>query len=71
MTISALSYVLVTNRPYRTERYSNNCFDRALMDDIEYEGTVKWELQLVDLIYQKTTKLEIFAGGESILDWLR
>ena len=38
------------------------------MDDIEYEGTVKWELQLVDHIYQKTNSRD-FAGGESILDW--
>ena len=42
---------------------------RALMDDIEYEGTVKWGVTIVDHITKDNSR--DFAGGESILDWLQ
>ena len=44
---------------------------RALMGDIEYEGTVKWGVTTSrSFTYQKDNSAD-FAGGESILDWLR
>ena len=43
---------------------------RALMDDIEYEGTVKWGVTTSRSYLPKDNSRD-FAGGESILDWLR
>ena len=43
---------------------------RALMDDIEYEGTVKWGVTTSRSYLPKDNSAD-FAGGESILDWLR
>ena len=42
---------------------------RAIMGDIDYEGTVKWGVTTSRSTCQKI--LGRFAGGESILDWLR
>ena len=41
---------------------------RALMDDIEYEGTVKWGVTTSRSYLPKDNSRD-FAGGESILDW--
>ena len=43
---------------------------RALMEDIEYEGTVKWGVTTSQSYLPKDNSRD-FAGGESILDWLR
>ena len=43
---------------------------RALMDDIEYEGTVKWGVTTSQSYLPKDNSRD-FANGESILDWLR
>lgn len=43
---------------------------RALMDDIEYEGTVKWGVTTSRSYLPKDNSRD-FASGESILDWLR
>ena len=43
---------------------------RALMDDIEYEGTVKWGVTTSRSYLPKDNSRD-FAGGESILNWLR
>ena len=43
---------------------------RALMDDIEYEGTVKWGVTTSQSYLPKDNSRD-FASGESILDWLR
>lgn len=43
---------------------------RALMGDIEYEGTVKWGVTTSQSYLPKDNSCD-FAGGESILDWLR
>ena len=43
---------------------------RALMDDIEYEGTVKWGVTTSRSYLPKDNSAD-FSGGESILDWLR
>ena len=43
---------------------------RALMDDIEYEGTVKWGVT-TSQSYLPNDNSRDFASGESILDWLR
>ena len=43
---------------------------RALMGDIEYEGTVKWGVTTSQSYLPKDNSRD-FAGGESILDWLR
>lgn len=43
---------------------------RALMDDIEYEGTVKWGVTTSRSYLPKDNSRD-FAGGETILDWLR
>ena len=40
------------------------------MDDIEYEGTVKWGVTTSRSYLPKDNSRD-FAGGESILDWLR
>ncbi|EFX39828.1 ATP-binding cassette domain-containing protein [Streptococcus peroris] len=43
---------------------------RAIMGDIEYEGTVKWGVT-TSRSYLPKDNSAYFAGGESILDWLR
>lgn len=43
---------------------------RAIMGDIDYEGTVKWGVTTSQSYLQKDNSAD-FAGGESILDWLR
>ena len=43
---------------------------RAIMEDIEYEGTVKWGVT-TSRSYLPKDNSAYFAGGESILDWLR
>ncbi len=43
---------------------------RAIMDDIDYEGTVKWGVT-TSRSYLPKDNSAVFAGGESILDWLR
>ena len=43
---------------------------RALMGDIDYEGTVKWGVTTSRSYLPKDNSRD-FAGGESILDWLR
>lgn len=43
---------------------------RAIMDDIDYEGTVKWGVTTSRSYLPKDNSSD-FAGGESILDWLR
>ena len=40
------------------------------MGDIEYEGTVKWGVTTSQSYLPKDNSAD-FAGGESILDWLR
>ena len=43
---------------------------RAIMGDIDYEGTVKWGVT-TSRSYLPKDNSAVFAGGESILDWLR
>ncbi|CTH55409.1 ABC-F family ATP-binding cassette domain-containing protein [Streptococcus pneumoniae] len=43
---------------------------RAIMGDIDYEGTVKWGVTTSQSYLSKDNSAD-FAGGESILDWLR
>ena len=43
---------------------------RAIMGDIEYEGTVKWGVTTSQSYLPKDNSAD-FAGSESILDWLR
>ena len=43
---------------------------RALMGDIEYEGTVKWGVTTSQSYLPKDNSRDL-ANGESILDWLR
>ncbi|HGR4746343.1 TPA: ATP-binding cassette domain-containing protein [Streptococcus pneumoniae] len=43
---------------------------RAIMRDIDYEGTVKWGVTTSQSYLPKDNSAD-FAGGESILDWLR
>lgn len=43
---------------------------RAIMGDIEYEGTVKWGVTTSQSYLPKDNSAD-FAGDESILDWLR
>lgn len=43
---------------------------RAIMGDIDYEGTVKWGVTTSQSYLPKDNSA-YFAGGESILDWLR
>ena len=43
---------------------------RAIMGEIEYEGTVKWGVTTSQSYLPKDNSAD-FAGGESILDWLR
>ena len=43
---------------------------RALIGDIEYEGTVKWGVTTSQSYLPKDNSRD-FASGESILDWLR
>ena len=43
---------------------------RAIMGEIEYEGTVKWGVT-TSRSYLPKDNSAAFAGGESILDWLR
>ncbi|VMK35779.1 ABC transporter ATPase [Streptococcus pneumoniae] len=43
---------------------------RAIMGDIDYEGTVKWGVTTSQSYLPKHNSAD-FAGGESILDWLR
>ena len=43
---------------------------RAIMGDIDYEGTVKWGVTTSCSYLPKDNSAD-FAGGESILDWLR
>ena len=43
---------------------------RAIMGDIDYEGTVKWGVTTSRSYLPKDNSVD-FAGGESILDWLR
>ena len=43
---------------------------RAIMGDIEYEGTVKWGVTTRQSYLPKDNSAD-FAGDESILDWLR
>lgn len=43
---------------------------RAIMGDIDYEGTVKWGVTTSQSYLTKDNSAD-FAGGESILDWLR
>ena len=43
---------------------------RAIMDEIDYEGTVKWGVTTSRSYLPKDNSAD-FAGSESILDWLR
>ncbi|HEU3782016.1 TPA: ATP-binding cassette domain-containing protein [Streptococcus pneumoniae] len=43
---------------------------RAIMGEIDYEGTVKWGVTTSQSYLPKDNSAD-FAGGESILDWLR
>ena len=43
---------------------------RAIMGDIDYEGTVKWGVTTSQSYLPKDNSAD-FAGGELILDWLR
>lgn len=43
---------------------------RAIMGDIDYEGTVKWGVTTSQSYLPKDNSAD-FVGGESILDWLR
>lgn len=43
---------------------------RAIIGDIDYEGTVKWGVTTSQSYLPKDTSKD-FASGESILDWLR
>ena len=43
---------------------------RAIMGEIDYEGTVKWGVTTSRSYLPKDNSAD-FAGGESILDWLR
>ena len=43
---------------------------RAIMGDIDYEGTVKWGITTSQSYLPKDNSKD-FASGESILDWLR
>ncbi|CAG6233586.1 ABC transporter ATPase [Streptococcus pneumoniae] len=43
---------------------------RAIMGDIDYEGTVTWGVTTSQSYLPKDNSAD-FAGGESILDWLR
>ena len=43
---------------------------RAIVGDIDYEGTVKWGVTTSQSYLPKDNSAD-FAGGESILDWLR
>ncbi|AND80233.1 ABC-F family ATP-binding cassette domain-containing protein [Streptococcus pantholopis] len=43
---------------------------RALMDDIDYEGTVKWGIT-TSRSYLPKDNSKIFASDETILEWLR
>ncbi|VPY68524.1 ABC transporter ATPase [Streptococcus pneumoniae] len=43
---------------------------RAIIGDIDYEGTVKWGVTTSQSYLPKDNSAD-FAGGESILDWLR
>lgn len=43
---------------------------RAIMGDIDYEGTVKWGVTTSQSYLPKDNSAD-FAGGESILDWFR
>ncbi|CTJ25270.1 ABC transporter ATP-binding protein [Streptococcus pneumoniae] len=43
---------------------------RAIMGDIDYKGTVKWGVTTSQSYLPKDNSAD-FAGGESILDWLR
>ncbi|VOG83545.1 ABC transporter ATPase [Streptococcus pneumoniae] len=43
---------------------------RAIMGDIDYEGTVKWGVTTSQSYLPKDNSAD-FAGGESIIDWLR
>ncbi|HEU4181477.1 TPA: ATP-binding cassette domain-containing protein [Streptococcus pneumoniae] len=43
---------------------------RAIMGNIDYEGTVKWGVTTSQSYLPKDNSAD-FAGGESILDWLR
>lgn len=43
---------------------------RAIMGEIDYEGTVKWGATTSQSYLPKDNSAD-FAGGESILDWLR
>ncbi|HGS2579974.1 TPA: ABC-F family ATP-binding cassette domain-containing protein [Streptococcus pneumoniae] len=43
---------------------------RAIMGDIDYEGTVKWGVTTSQSYLPKDNSAD-FAGGKSILDWLR
>lgn len=43
---------------------------RAIMGDSDYEGTVKWGVTTSQSYLPKDNSAD-FAGGESILDWLR
>lgn len=43
---------------------------RALMDDIEYEGTIKWGVTTSRSYLPKDNSRD-FSSGESILEWLR
>ena len=43
---------------------------RAIMGDIDYEGTVKWGITTCQSYLPKDNSKD-FASGESILDWLR
>ena len=43
---------------------------RSIMGDIDYEGTVKWGVTTSQSYLPKDNSAD-FAGGESILDWLR
>lgn len=43
---------------------------RAIMGDIDYEGTVKWGVTTSQSYLPKDNSAD-FAGGESILNWLR
>ena len=43
---------------------------RAIMGDIDYEGTVKWGITTSQSYLPKDNSID-FSSGESILDWLR
>ena len=71
LIISALSYVQAIKQPSSDKMISKQQLLLVqLMDDIEYEGTIKWGVTTSRSYLPKDNSRD-FASGESILEWLR